>query len=280
MADAGAKLRSLRERVRGFPSALVAFSGGVDSAFLLKVAVEELGARAVALTAVSPSVPEHEVEAAVRFARSVGARHELVRSQELADPDYVRNSGDRCYHCKRALYTLCAAMKEQSGLAAIFDGFNADDRRDHRPGQQAARERGVVSPLAEAELTKAEIRAHSRSLGLTTWDKPPSPCLASRIPYGMQVTLERLRSVGEAEEALHRLGFLHVRVRHHGDVARIELPSDGLARLLDPSLRASVDQVIKACGYRFVAVDLEPFRSGRMNDLLATAGEPLASRDH
>ncbi len=274
--DPGAKLEFLRARVRGLPSALVAFSGGADSAFLLKIAVDELGSRAVALTAVSPSLPDREMQAAVELARSMGARHELVKSQELADPDYVRNSGDRCYHCKRELYTLCATMKTQAGLAAILDGFNADDRRDHRPGQVAAREHGVLSPLAEAELTKAEVRAHSRSLGLPTWDKPPSPCLASRIPYGVQVTLERLRSVGEAEEALHRLGFAQVRVRHHGEVARLEMTVEDLQRLLDPALRRQVDEAIKACGYQFVAVDLEPFRSGRMNDLLTVA----ASREH
>jgi uncharacterized protein len=280
MLDAAAKLGRLRERMRGFPSALVAFSGGADSAFLLKIAVEELGRRTLAVTAVSASVPEREVDAAVEFARFVGSRHELVRSDELADPDYVRNAGDRCYHCKRELYALCTAVKERSGIAVVLDGFNADDRRDHRPGQSAARERGVLSPLAEAELTKAEIRAHSRSLGLTTWDKPPSPCLASRIPYGMEVTLDRLRTVGNAEEALHRLGFASVRVRHHGDVARIELPAEDIARLLDPALRARVDEAIKACGYRFVAVDLEAFRSGRMNDVLAAVGTSRPPRGH
>jgi pyridinium-3,5-biscarboxylic acid mononucleotide sulfurtransferase len=266
-----AKLRALRARLRQLPSALVAFSGGADSAFLLKIAVAELGDRVLALTAVSASLPTRELEGAAQLARSLGARHEVVQSQELADPGYVRNSGDRCYYCKRELYALCAAKKDELGLAAILDGFNADDRRDHRPGQQAARERGVISPLAEAELTKEEIRAHSRTLGLSTWDKPQSPCLSSRIPYGMQVTLERLRSVGDAEEALHALGFTQVRVRHHGEVARIELPAADLERLLDPTLRARVDAALKACGFGFVAVDLEPFRSGRMNDVLVTA---------
>jgi len=273
------KLRALREQLRGFPSALVAFSGGADSAFLLKVAVAELGARVLALTAVSPSLPAREVEGARELARSLGARHQVVQSHELADPGYVRNSGDRCYYCKRELYALCAAKKEELGLAAILDGFNADDRRDHRPGQQAARERGVLSPLAEAELTKEEIRAHSHALGLSTWDKPQSPCLSSRIPYGMQVTLERLRSIGDAEEALHQLGFVHVRVRHHGEVARIELPAADLERLLEPVLRARVDAALKACGFGFVAVDLEPFRSGRMNDVLRTAPDSNPVQD-
>jgi len=268
------KLLAVRERLRALPSALVAFSGGADSAFLLKVAVEELGDRAHALTAVSPSLPERELEAAVQLARTIGARHTLVRSHELDDPGYVRNAGDRCYHCKRELYAICATKQAQWGMAAILDGFNADDRRDHRPGQQAARERGVLSPLAEADLTKAEVRAHSRALGLPTWDKPQSPCLSSRIPYGVQVTLDRLQSVGKAEEALHGLGFLQVRVRHHGEVARIELPADDLARLLEPGVRAQVDRAVKASGFTFVAVDLEPFRSGRMNDVLAPPGEP------
>jgi uncharacterized protein len=271
LAGTESKIRALREQLRQLPSALVAFSGGADSAFLLKMAVDELGDRVVALTAVSPSLPERELTSAARLAESLGARHEVVQSRELSDPGYVRNEGDRCYYCKRELYALCAAKKEELGLAAILDGFNADDRRDHRPGHQAAREGGVRSPLAEAELTKAEIRAQSRSLGLATWDKPQSPCLSSRIPYGMQVTLERLRSIGDAEEALHQLGFPQVRVRHHGEVARIELPAADLERLLEPGLRARVDAALKACGFGFVAVDLEPFRSGRMNDVLVTA---------
>jgi pyridinium-3,5-biscarboxylic acid mononucleotide sulfurtransferase len=273
------KLRALREQLRQLPSALVAFSGGADSAFLLKVAATEMGERVLALTAISPSLPERELEGAVQFARSLGVRHEIVQSRELDDPGYVRNAGDRCYYCKRELYSLCAAKREELGLASILDGFNADDRRDHRPGQKAARERGVRSPLAEVDLDKEEIRAHSRVLGLPTWDKPQSPCLSSRIPYGMQVTLERLRSIGEAEEALHQLGFTQVRVRHHGDVARIELPAPDLERLLEPGLRARVDAAIKACGFGFVAVDLEPFRSGRMNDVLVTAAsKPVQER--
>jgi uncharacterized protein len=271
MPASESKLRALREQLRQLPSALVAFSGGADSAFLLKVAATEMGERVLALTAISPSLPERELQGAVQFARSLGVRHEIVQSRELDDPGYVRNAGDRCYYCKRELYALCAAKREELGLAAILDGFNADDRRDHRPGQKAAHERGVRSPLAEVDLDKEEIRAHSRVLGLPTWDKPQSPCLSSRIPYGMQVTLERLRSIGEAEEVLHRLGFTQVRVRHHGDVARIELPTPDLERLLEPGLRAQVDAAIKACGFGFVAVDLEPFRSGRMNDSLVTA---------
>jgi uncharacterized protein len=269
--DIDSKVQALRAQLRTLPSALIAFSGGADSAFLLKMAYAELGDRVLALTAASPSLPARELDGAIAFARAVGARHEVVESHEMDDPGYVRNAGDRCYYCKRELYALCAARRDELGLATILDGFNADDRRDHRPGHQAARERGVISPLAEANLTKDEIRTHSRSLGLPTWDKPQSPCLSSRIPYGMQVTLERLRSIGDAEEELHRLGFRQVRVRHHADVARLELSSEDFERLRDPALRARVDAALKACGFTFVAVDLEPFRTGRMNDLLAPA---------
>ncbi|MCA3016681.1 MAG: ATP-dependent sacrificial sulfur transferase LarE [Myxococcaceae bacterium] len=270
------KLERLRERVRGFGSALVAFSGGVDSTFVVKVAVDELGARALAVTALSASVAPDEAEDARALALRLGARHVVVDSHELDDPRYAANPTNRCYFCKSELYTITERLRREHGLSVVLDGFNADDRRDHRPGHQAAREKGVVSPLGEAGLTKAEIRAWSQRLGLPTWDKPQLACLASRLPYGTQVTVERLKQVGAAERAMRELGFRVFRVRYHQPVARLEVSADELPRLFEAETRARVDRALKAAGFTFVAVDLEPFRSGRLNDALAPPqGVPL-----
>jgi uncharacterized protein len=260
------KLAALRGRVRGFSSALVAFSGGADSALLLKVAVEELGQRVVALTAVSPSLPPHERKGAETFCKVLGVRHVLLPSHELSDPRYAANPDNRCYFCKDELYGLCETLAHALGLEAVLDGFNADDRHDHRPGHRAAGEHAVLSPLAEADLRKDEIRAHSWALGLSTWDKPANPCLASRLPTGTPVTLERLAQVGGAEETLRELGFRVFRVRYHGEVARIEVAADELDRLLEPHMRSRVSELLKQRGFSFVAVDLEPFRSGRLSE--------------
>ncbi len=265
-----AKLARARARVRELGSALVAFSGGADSALVLALAHAELGPRAVALTGTSASLPAQELEVARAFAQTLGVRHELVETRELEDPDYARNPIDRCYHCKKTLYAVCRATAARLGLAQVLDGFNADDARDHRPGRKAAIEAGVVSPLAEAGLTKAEVREAAHELGLAVWDKPATPCLSSRLPYGTAVTAERLATIGAAEAALHALGFGELRVRHHGDLARVELTEGGLARLADRAVRSQVDAAVKAAGYTFVAVDLEPFRSGRLNDVLVS----------
>jgi uncharacterized protein len=249
-------------------SAVVAFSGGVDSALVLKIAVDVLGPRAVALTAISPSVAPREREAARRIAAEIGAQHVMVRSSELDDPSYTRNSEGRCYFCKTELYGLCREVAHQRGLRAVLDGFNADDLSGHRPGRRAGEEHGVISPLLEAGMGKEEIRAWSRELGLSTWDKPQLACLASRIPHGTPVTEERLAQVARAEEALQDLGLSILRVRHHGEVARLELGEAELARVLaDPSLRRRAVDGVKAAGYRFVALDLEPFASGRLSPL-------------
>lgn len=274
-AQSEPRVERLRERLRSFGSAVVAFSGGVDSTFVLHLAVEQLGARALAVTALSASVAPEEADEARALAARLGARHLTVDSRELEDPRYAANPTNRCYFCKNELYTLTERLKVEHGLAVVLDGFNADDTRDHRPGHQAAREHQVVSPLAEAGLTKNEIRAWSQRFGLPTWDKPQLACLASRLPYGTKVTVERLNQVAAAERAVRALGFKVFRVRYHGEVARLEVSADELPKLHEASARAAVDQAIKAAGFTFVAVDLEPFRTGRLNDALKKSLLPV-----
>jgi pyridinium-3,5-biscarboxylic acid mononucleotide sulfurtransferase len=269
-ATSANKLDRLRGEIASCGSALVAFSAGVDSTFVLAVAREVLGDAAVALTAHSPSVPHVERDEARVLAARLGARHVEVESREQEDPRYVANSTERCYFCKSELYRLCEETARTQGLAAILDGFNADDRKDHRPGHRAATERGVRSPLAEAGLTKDEVRAWSAAYGLATWDKPQMACLASRIPYGTAVTPERLGQVERAEAGLRALGLRDVRVRHHGDIGRIEVAEGELDRAF--SRRAELCAAVKGAGFKLAVLDLEPFRSGRMN---ALAGVPL-----
>ncbi len=259
------KLASLRESIASCESALVAFSAGVDSTFVMAVAREVLGDRAVALTAHSPSVPAAEREEARELAARVGIRHLEVSSHEQEVPGYVANGTDRCYYCKSELYRLCEAAASREGLAAILDGFNADDRADHRPGHQAARERRIRSPLAEAGLSKVEVRAWSAAYGLPTWEKPQMACLASRIPYGTPVTPEKLAQVERAEAALRALGLKNLRVRHHGDIGRIEVAEGELDGAF--ARRDALAAAVKGAGFKLAVLDLEPFRSGRMNAL-------------
>ncbi|MFL5300798.1 MAG: ATP-dependent sacrificial sulfur transferase LarE [Anaeromyxobacteraceae bacterium] len=269
-AASASKLAHARDVVASTGGALIAFSGGVDSTFVLAFAREVLGDRAVALTAHSPSVPQAERAEASALAARLGARHLVVESRELDDPRYVANASDRCYFCKNELYRLCGEAAREQGLGAILDGFNADDRRDHRPGHRAAEERAVRSPLAEAGLTKDEVRAWSEAYGLPTWDKPQMACVASRLPYGTPVTIERLGQVERAEERLRALGLRQLRVRHHGDIGRVEVAAEEMDRAF--ARRAEVVAAVREAGFKVAVLDLEPFRSGRMNEL---AGVPL-----
>jgi uncharacterized protein len=248
-------------------SVVVAFSGGADSAFLAWVAHDTLGPeRAVAVTAVSPSLPADELAECRALAESWGMAWEQIETDELDDPRYARNDGDRCFWCKDALMAAAGPVAEQRGATVVL-GVNVDDLGDHRPGQRAAAERGAAFPLVDAGFTKADVRAWSRELGLSTWDKPAAACLASRLPYGTPVTLGRLSTVERAEAGLRALGFGELRVRHHGDVARIEVPERDLPAVV--AQRTDVLAAVKAAGYRWVALDLDGLRSGGFNQLLS-----------
>ncbi len=263
-----AKLDRLRALLAELPSALVAFSGGVDSSFLLRVASEVLGERCVALTTLSPTTPADDVEDAKRLAASLGVEHLLIAANELEIAGYAENPINRCYFCKDNLFTICAAEAERRGGTIVLDGANVDDLNDHRPGLQAAAEKGVRHLLVEADLAKADIRVASRRLGLSTWDRPSSPCLSSRFPYGTRITPERLAQVEAAERFLRARGFGDLRVRYHEQVARLEVPEADMPRLLDASIRGEVVAELKRLGFTFVALDLQGFRSGSLNEAI------------
>jgi len=259
------KLRRMKASLTALDGALVAFSAGVDSTFVLAVAHEVLGDRVLALTAHSPSVPQSERAEARDLARQLGVRHVEVESREMDDPRYVANPVDRCFYCKSELYRLCEETASREKLPAILDGFNADDRRDFRPGHRAAEDHRVRSPLAEAGLTKLEVRAWSETYRLSTWDKPQMACLASRLPYGTAVTAERLSQVERAESALRALGLRVFRVRYHGDIGRIEVAAEEMDAAF--SRRSDLAAAVRAAGFKMAVLDLEPFRSGRMNEI-------------
>jgi len=251
------------ERLRACGSVVVALSGGVDSAVLLALAVEALGVeRVLAATGTSPTLPAHDLEDAKAVAATLGCRHEVVGTRELERPAYRANAGDRCFHCRNELFAVLEQLARRRGMAAIVYGAIEDDTADDRPGMLAAARRGVVAPLLDAGLRKPEIRSLAAAAGLTVRDKPAAACLASRIPRGTEVTSERLEQVDRAEAVLRRLGFRLFRVRHHGEVARLELDPDGADRLCDPRVRSEVAAGVRAAGFRFVAVDLDGYRSG------------------
>jgi len=259
------KQAALGETLASLGSVIVAYSGGVDSAYLACMAARTLGDRAVAITADSPSYPERHRRFALQIAHDFQLRHEIIQTHELDVPEYRANPANRCYYCKRELYTHLSRIAAERE-AVVVDGNNADDRGDYRPGRQAAREFGVRSPLDEVELTKAEIRELSRLAGLPIWDEPASACLSSRIPYLHEVTDEKLRTIEQAEEAIRGLGFRVFRVRHHDDVARIEIARDEMARALDPEIASAIVRALKALGYRYVSVDLQGYRTGSLNE--------------
>jgi pyridinium-3,5-biscarboxylic acid mononucleotide sulfurtransferase len=271
--DVDAKVGRLREILGTLDSALVAFSGGVDSSFLLHEAAAVMRDRCVALTTVSPTTPADDLDDAVRLAHELGVAHVVRETDELAIPGYAANPVNRCYFCKDNLFVLCADEAARRGLATILDGANVDDLSDHRPGLAAAAEQGVRHVLVEAGLTKGDIRAASRAVGLATWDRPASPCLSSRFPYGTTITHDALARVAAAERVLRSLGLRDLRVRHHDKLARIEVPVDAMGRLLDDTVRQRVTTELRRLGYAWVTLDLVGFRSGSLNDVLAQKHE-------
>ncbi|MBI5709675.1 MAG: ATP-dependent sacrificial sulfur transferase LarE [Candidatus Eisenbacteria bacterium] len=267
------RLERLRAEIAALARVVVAYSGGVDSSLLLRVAHEVLGGRAVGAIGRSDSYAARELRLALEQAATFGARVEVVTTGELADPAFRSNPVNRCYHCKNELFRELSGVATRLGAAAILEGTIADDIADWRPGRRAAAERGVRSPLAELGFTKRDVRAAAASYGLASRDKPASPCLASRIPYGVEITRENLEMVERAEELLRSLGFAELRVRHHGDTARIEVPLAELSRLLEPGVRERIVAGLKAAGYRYVTLDLEGLRSGSLNAALPP-GDP------
>ena len=267
-SESESKERRLRQLISSFDSVIVAFSGGADSAYLAYVASGELGDRALAVTGDSASYPSFQRELAEKLVASFGIKHEIIFTEEFQDSIYTNNPPNRCYYCKAELYSKLNQLAKERGFAAVCDGTNADDEGDYRPGGQAAREHGVRSPLAECRIGKAEIRELSRLASLPTWNEPASACLSSRIPYGKVVTIEKLSMVDKAENALKDLGFRQIRVRHHDEVARIEIAADELARAFDPDITSRISRALKAIGFRYVTVDLDGYRMGSLNESL------------
>jgi uncharacterized protein len=263
--DLSAKQRLLEESLRSLGRTLIAYSGGVDSAYLAWVATKVVGQNALAVIADSPSLARTQLQDALAFAQEHGIAVEVIQTSEMDKPEYVRNDRQRCFHCKDELFHVMEAFAAKHRFQSIAYGVNVDDQSDFRPGQAAARQHQVAAPLLQAGLTKADIRELARAAGLRVWEKPASACLSSRIEYGRPVTLEALAAVEQGEETLRRLGFRQCRVRHHGEIARIEIAQDELSRALTPEMFREFTRVFKALGFTFVTVDTEGFRSGSMN---------------
>ena len=262
------KERNLIRFLEGISSAIVAFSGGVDSSYLAFLSHRVLGRSARIVTALSPSVSRDQEETVREFVARFGVRHEFIRTHELDDPDYAANPNNRCYFCKSELFERLEGLRSEWGVDAIFDGTNADDLGDYRPGRQAASEKAIVSPLVEAEMGKSDIRARSKHWDLPSWDMPATPCLASRLPYGVAVTEEKLRQVDAAESFIRGLGFTEFRVRHHETLARLEISPREMSRVLDPDVFDRINRELKTLGYQYVTLDLQGYRSGSLNELL------------
>jgi uncharacterized protein len=271
LAEKHARLRGL---ISDCGSALVCYSGGVDSTLLLKVAHDVLGERCVAMVALSPTMAQSERKAALELAAQIGARVELTESHELARPEFRMNPKDRCYFCKDELLDLAAPMAKKLGLAEVLLGTNTDDLGDYRPGLQAAKDHGARQPLVDATFSKAEVRELSRELGLATWDKPQLACLSSRFPYGTEITPERLEQVDKMEDGMRSLGFRQVRARWHGEIVRLEVEADALARATEPDTRNAIVGLGRELGFTFVTVDLAGFSSGSLNQLLGIRKKP------
>jgi uncharacterized protein len=266
--ELAAKERALRDHLAGLGRLLVAYSGGVDSAYLAWVAHQQMGSNVLAVIADSPSLARTQLRDAVAFAAEQGIPLQVIQTSELDRPEYARNDAQRCFHCKDELFDVMEEFRKAGAYDAIAYGVNRDDQGDFRPGQNAARQHHVAAPLLDARLTKQDIRDLARAAGLRIWDKPASACLSSRIEYGRPVTRQALSMVERGEDSLRELGFRQFRVRHHGDIVRIEVAKDELARALDPEMAAEFSRIFKALGFKFVTLDLEGFRSGSMNMLL------------
>lgn len=263
------KYQLLKDNMKKRGSAAIAFSGGVDSTFLIKVANEVLGDKMIAVTATSSTYPERELKEAIQYAKDMGVKHIIISSEELDIEGFASNPKNRCYFCKKELFTKIYEVAKDNGIEYVFDGSNSDDTGDYRPGMQAARELEVISPLKEAGLTKEDIRVLSKELGLLTWDKPSFACLSSRFPYGNKITKDKLKMVEEAEQFLLDLGFRQVRVRHHGEIARIEVNPEERVQFFDVALMDKIGEKLKSIGYTYITLDMLGYRTGSMNEVLS-----------